>query len=115
MEMLERYCGCLLGLAVGDAVGTAVEFMPRGTFEPLTDLLGGGPFDLQPGEWTDDTSIALCLATSLVEKSGFDARDQMERYWQWYKSGYLSSTRHCFDIGTTVFQAIRRFKCTGEP
>lgn len=73
MNDRERYRGCLLGLACGDAVGTTVEFMPRGTFEPVTGMAGGDPFRLQPGEWTDDTSMALCLATSLVWRHGFDA------------------------------------------
>lgn len=65
-DFLDRSCGCLLGLAVGDAVGTTVEFKPRGSFRPLTDMVGGGPFGLRAGEWTDDTSMALCLATSLA-------------------------------------------------
>ena len=43
-------------------------------------LVGGGPFRLKPGEWTDDTSMALCLATSLLEKNSFDPKDQMDRY-----------------------------------
>ena len=110
-----RVRGCLLGLAVGDAVGTAVEFRPRGSFEPLTDLVGGGPFGLRPGQWTDDTSMALCLARSLVECRGFDARDQMGRYCLWAETGYLSSTGACFDIGGTVAAALRRFRQTGDP
>ena len=77
MEILERFRGCLLGLAAGDALGTTVEFMPRSSFDPLEDMVGGGPFNLQPGQWTDDTSMALCLAASLIEKGGFDARDQI--------------------------------------
>ena len=83
MDQSERFRGCLVGLAVGDAVGTTLEFRQRGTFEPLTDMVGGGPFGLRPGEWTDDTSMALCLATSLVERGGFDPQDQMSRYYQW--------------------------------
>jgi len=83
----DRFRGALLGLAVGDAVGTAVEFRPRGTFRPLKDMVGGGPFELEPGQWTDDTSMALCLATSLVERKGFDPRDQMERYMRWATDG----------------------------
>ena len=78
-------------------------------------MVGGGPFDLQPGQWTDDTSLALCLATSLVECNGFDARDQMERYLRWAETGYLSSTGQCFDIGTTTASALRRFRATGDP
>lgn len=115
MNQSERFRGCLLGLAVGDAVGTTLEFRPRGTFEPLTDMLGGGPFGLRPGEWTDDTSMALCLATSLVERGGFDAHDQMLRYCQWADSGYLSSNGLCFDIGSTVASALRRYQRDGNP
>ncbi len=110
-----RFRGCLLGLAAGDAVGTAVEFKSRGTFPPLTGMVGGGRFHLLPGQWTDDTAMALCLATSLVECQGFDARDQMERYSRWANTGYLSSTGTCFDIGTTTSAALDRFQETGDP
>ncbi len=75
----ECYRGCLIGLAAGDALGTAVEFEPPGAFEPVEDILGGGPFGLRPGEWTDDTSMALCLAESLIEKQGFDPRPTRRR------------------------------------
>jgi ADP-ribosyl-[dinitrogen reductase] hydrolase len=115
MDVEDRFRGCLLGLAVGDAVGTTVEFKPRGSFTPLTDMVGGGPFNLQAGQWTDDTSMALCLATSLVECAGFDAKDQMERYCRWADEGYLSSTGKCFDIGATVAAALRKFRQTGDP
>ena len=94
-----RFLGCLLGLAVGDAVGASVEFKKRGSFSPMIDMVGGGPHRLEPGQWTDDTSMALCLATSLVERGGFDADDQMHRYCRWRGQGYLSSTDKCFDIG----------------
>ncbi len=76
---LERFTGCLFGLAAGDAVGTAVEFQPPGSFPPVRDMRGGGPYRLQPGQWTDDTSMALCLAESLVECRGSDPADQMRR------------------------------------
>lgn len=115
MNTMERFHGSLLGLAVGDAVGTTVEFQSRGTFEPLTDMVGGGPFRLAPGQWTDDTSMALCLATSLIEQDAFDARDQMDRYCRWADTGYLSSTGHCFDIGNTVASALRRYQRDGNP
>jgi ADP-ribosyl-[dinitrogen reductase] hydrolase len=111
----DRFRGCLLGLAVGDAVGMAVEFKERGTFPKLTDMTGGGPFGLEPGQWTDDTSMALCLATSLIERQGFDAEDQMRRYCRWVDDGYLSSIGRCFDIGNTVSDALRRFRGTGNP
>ncbi|MFA9478220.1 ADP-ribosylglycohydrolase family protein [Phycisphaerales bacterium AB-hyl4] len=114
-DRLDRYRGCLMGLAVGDAVGTSVEFARPGSFEPVTVMIGGGPFELEPGEWTDDTSMALCLAESLLECQGFDAADQMRRYVQWWRKGYLSSTGRCFDIGNTVRTALGAFERTGEP
>ena len=110
-----RYRGAMLGLAVGDALGTTIEFSPPGHFEPVSDMVGGGPFDLAPGQWTDDTSMALCLDESLVECAGFDADDQMRRYLRWYREGYLSSTGHCFDVGNTVSAALRRFELSGNP
>jgi ADP-ribosylglycohydrolase len=115
MERLERYRGCLLGLAAGDALGTTLEFKSPGSFEPIEDMVGGGPFDLRPGEWTDDTSMALCLAESLLECEGFDPPDQLERYHRWYRFGHLSSNGRCFDIGNTVREAIRKYEFTGEP
>ncbi|MDP2904003.1 MAG: ADP-ribosylglycohydrolase family protein [Methylovulum sp.] len=114
-DQLNRFRGCLLGLACGDAVGTTVEFSPRGTFERVTDMTGGGPFRLKPGEWTDDTSMALCLAASLIEMGQFNAEDQMRRYCQWMDKGYMSSNGRCFDIGNATSNALWRFKETGEP
>ncbi|HOV76252.1 MAG TPA: ADP-ribosylglycohydrolase family protein [Candidatus Hydrogenedentes bacterium] len=115
MDLEDRYRGCLLGLAVGDAVGTTLEFKTPGSFEPIADMVGGGPFGLAPGQWTDDTSMALCLAESLVERQGFDAVDQLERYVRWYREGHLSSTGRCFDIGNTTREALHRFERTHEP
>jgi ADP-ribosylglycohydrolase len=110
-----RYRGALLGLAAGDALGTTLEFKPPGTFAPIDDMVGGGPFDLEPGQWTDDTSLMLCLAESLLEKERFDAVDQLERYVCWWREGYLSSTGTCFDIGNTTSAALARFERTREP
>lgn len=115
MELQSRFRGTLLGLACGDAVGTTVEFKPRGSFEPVTDMVGGGPFRLPPGAWTDDTSMALCLATSLVEKHGFDPVDQMERYVNWNLDGYLSSVGRCFDIGMATRRALHKFMRSKDP
>ncbi len=112
---LDRSRCCLVGLAVGDAVGTTLEFRPPGTFKPLTDMVGGGHFCLKKGHWTDDTSMALCLGHSLVECSGFNPHDQMQRYCDWMDNGYMSSIGSCFDVGVTVSSALRRFQKTGEP
>ena len=110
----DRYRGCLLGLAAGDALGTTLEFRPPGGFRPIGDMVGGGPFNLEPGMWTDDTSMALCLAESLIEHQGFNPEDQMHRYVRWYQVGHLSSNGYCFDIGNTVREALQRFIETGQ-
>ncbi len=111
----DRFRGCLVGLAAGDALGTTLEFSALGSFDPIDDMVGGGPFELRAGQWTDDTSMALCLATSLLESGGFDPLDQMRRYVRWFRQGYLSSTGECFDIGGTTSRALVRFERTGEP
>lgn len=107
-----RAQGAMLGLAIGDAIGTSVEFSPRGSFTPVSDMVGGGVFGLQPGQWTDDTSMALCLAASLLEH-GFDMHDQLNRYLEWHDEGYMSSTGKCFDIGGTTSDALERYRRTG--
>ena len=107
----------LLGLALGDALGTTLEFTPASNpFAPtVTTLVGGGPFRLPAGGWTDDTSMALCLGQSLVACQGFDARDQMARYLRWKEQGENSVKGYCFDIGGTVAGALRRFQETHDP
>eukprot|EP00118_Oscarella_pearsei_P028509 m.2319 g.2319 ORF g.2319 m.2319 type:complete len:443 (+) comp8574_c0_seq2:79-1407(+) len=109
-----RFAGSLVGLAAGDALGTAVEFQRPGSFEELTDIIGGGAFRLKPGQWTDDTSMALCLAQSLIECGGYNPYDQMERYWSWFQDGHFSSTGICFDIGNTTSYAIHQFASKGK-
>ena len=106
---LSRARGALVGLAVGDALGTTNEFQPAGSFEPISDMVGGGVFGLEPGQWTDDTSMALCLADSLLALNRYDSYDVMERYDRWRKDGYRSSTGTCFDIGNQVMRSLWDF------
>ncbi len=110
IELKDRYLGSLLGLAVGDALGAPVEFEKRGSFPPVEEMRAGGPFNLQKGQWTDDTSLALCLGFSLVEKNTFDPYDQIERYIKWFREGYMSCTGNCFDIGNTTKAALLRYE-----
>jgi len=112
---LDRYRGCLLGLAAGDALGTTLEFRMPGGFAPLTDIVGGGPFNLKPGEWTDDTSMALCLAESLVTRKEFDPIHQLETYVRWWRDGHLSVKGRCFDIGITTSGALGQFLSHRQP
>ena len=108
----DRFVGAMVGLAVGDAIGTTVEFMPRGSFEPLTDMVGGGPFRLEAGQWTDDTSLALCLAESYLHAGKNDPIDQLNRYVNWYRHGYMSANGKCFDIGNTTRYSLEKYEDT---
>ncbi|HET7757547.1 MAG TPA: ADP-ribosylglycohydrolase family protein [Steroidobacteraceae bacterium] len=101
-----RFLGALLGLAVGDAAAAATQYRRPGRFAPVGDLLGGGPFDLPRGAWSDDTAMALCLAESLLECNGFDARDQAARYHRWQQQGYLSATGQCLGITAATARAL---------
>ncbi|MCS6986297.1 MAG: ADP-ribosylglycohydrolase family protein [Sphingomonadaceae bacterium] len=111
----DRAVGALLGLAVGDALGTTLEFAPRDVHPPLTDMVGGGPFRLAPGEWTDDTSMALALAESLRACGRLDPHDLMTRFVAWWRRGEYSHRGSCFDIGNTTRAALARFERTGDP
>lgn len=111
----DRGMGALIGLAVGDAVGTALEFKPRDSYPRLTDMIGGGVFQLKPGEWTDDTAMALALADSLLVCGGINEADLMQRFVNWRERGAYSCTGTCFDIGNTTSAALRRWQRTGDP
>lgn len=113
-NLFNRITGSLIGLAIGDALGAPIEFSDPGTFSPITGFQSGGPFNLPAGTWTDDTSLALCLAESLIECRVFNPTDQLDRYWRWYHDGHLSATGHCFDIGNTTRKALDKFNQTGE-
>ena len=111
----DRAIGALIGLAVGDAVGTTLEFKARDTYPALTDMIGGGPFGLKPGQWTDDTAMALALADSLAQDAALDEKDLMQRFVDWHANGTYSCTGHCFDIGITTRQALARWQKTSDP
>ncbi|MFZ5828461.1 MAG: ADP-ribosylglycohydrolase family protein [Planctomycetota bacterium] len=111
--VVDRQRGALLGLAVGDALGAAVEFRAPGTFAPVTGYRDGGPHPIPAGAWTDDTSMALALADSIAEV-GWNINDQAERYLRWRDAGAYSVTGTCFDIGTTTSRALSRFERTRD-
>ncbi|MGH8180941.1 MAG: ADP-ribosylglycohydrolase family protein [Steroidobacteraceae bacterium] len=102
----ERFLGALLGLAIGDAIAAPTQYRRPGTFTPVGDLIGGGPFALPRGGWSDDTAMALCLADSLLATDGFDARDQVARYRRWQREGYLSATGQCLGITASTARAL---------
>lgn len=114
-EIADRAMGALLGLAVGDALGTTLEFCARDSQPRLTDMAGGGPFALKAGEWTDDTAMALALMDSLNADPQLDETDLMRRFVSWHETGAYSCTGTCFDIGLATRSALQRYKRTGQP
>ena len=111
----DRALGAFLGLAVGDAVGTTLEFRARDAQPRVEDMVGGGPFKLPPGGWTDDTAMALALADSLATAGTLDCRDLIDRFVRWRQDGDYSCSGHCFDIGDTTRAALDRYLQTGDP
>lgn len=99
--MFHRYKGCIYGLAIGDALGATNEGKSYGDCwkKPVTDIMGGGWLHLEPGEWTDDTAMALCLADSLIARKGIHLEDISKRYMDWVASGPK-------DVGNTVRAAV---------
>ncbi|MCB2051355.1 MAG: ADP-ribosylglycohydrolase family protein [Novosphingobium sp.] len=114
-SIVDRALGAMLGLAIGDALGTTLEFSARDTRPRLINMLGGGPFALKSGQWTDDTAMALALMESLTRNANFDEADLMTRFVAWHEQGTYSCTGSCFDIGGTVREALRRYKASGNP
>ena len=111
--MINRQRGCFYGMAIGDALGAAVEFRSPGSFQPVTGYRAGGPHGLNAGEWTDDTSMALALSESITTV-GWDLDDQARRYLEWWRKGKFSINGTCFDIGTTTIRGLSRFEETGN-
>lgn len=111
----DRARGALVGLAVGDALGTTLEFSRRDQHPLHSEMTGGGPFGLEPGQWTDDTSMALALAESLIAHPALDPHDLMNRFVAWWREGALSCTGTCFDIGIATRDALSRFRLDGNP
>jgi len=92
----DRGLGAFLGLAIGDALGTTLEFQPRDAKPAIVDMVGGGPFRLLPGVWTDDTSMALCLADSLIEQKCLDEHDLLDRFVRWLQKRRKQRNRKLF-------------------
>ena len=114
-DVRDRAVGAMLGLAVGDALGTTLEFQERDRKPRIVNITGGGPFQLPSGCWTDDTAMALALAESLLASGSLDCSDLMDRFVAWWKNGEYSCTGHCFDIGITTRNALERYRQNGDP
>ena len=108
MLTLDKAKGMLVGLAVGDALGAPLEFLPsREPDEYVTKYMSGGYHDMKKGEWTDDTAMALGMAQSFIDNEGeFHPSDIMNNWSRWYNAGEFIPRGECFDIGNTTQRAI---------
>lgn len=96
-----RIKGAILGVCVADALGGPIQFSSPGEFKPITDLEFVKPFSQPVGSWSDDGSMTLCLAQSLIETKGqYDGKDVASKFHRWCSEGYMSSDGlHAWDIG----------------
>ncbi|WP_022853912.1 ADP-ribosylglycohydrolase family protein [Thermodesulfatator atlanticus] len=110
MDKRNRVIGGLLGLCIGDALGVPVEFESRNSLKvnPLTDMIGYRTHNQPPGTWSDDSSLAFCLAESLC--NGLDLQDIANRFVKWLYEGYWTPYGEVFDVGSTTRTAISRLK-----
>lgn len=110
---LDRSVGALLGLAVGDALGAPAEGMRRGSYRRITDFMPSPAHGLGPGEWTDDTAMALCLADSLLACRGLDPHDLMRRFLRWYRLGENACGGRMAGIGQNTRAALEAYESEG--
>ncbi|MBU6212689.1 MAG: ADP-ribosylglycohydrolase family protein [Gammaproteobacteria bacterium] len=102
----DRVRGVLLGLALGESASMPTQLRRAGSFTPVRDLFGGGPFDLPRGAWADETAIMLCVATSLLDRGGFDSVDQLAQLRRWQQWGEHSATGECLGLTAAVSRAL---------
>lgn len=113
MNHNNRCKGAFYGNLIGDALGAPVEFQPRDSYPEVRTMQYCDTYDLPAGSFTDDGSLMLCLAASLVNAGGQDANNQLEHYLAWYRDGYMSVNEECFDIGRTTQEALVEYANTG--
>jgi ADP-ribosyl-[dinitrogen reductase] hydrolase len=110
----DRAKGAFWGLVVGDTLGAPIEFLPRGTFPEVTDMMSGGYFRLPLGAWTDDTAMALCLTESLLAAPELNSTDLMARFWGWVDRAENTSTGKCIGVGQNTMRVLFHYMRTKE-
>lgn len=105
--IFQSFFGCIFGAISGDAFGAVLEFQERHSIPVLESMSSGGIHNVSKGEWTDDSSMLLCLMQSIIDnEEKFDLHDQINNYQKWYKKGFLSTRNYCFDIGISTRNAL---------
>ena len=115
MRWRSVFRGCLLGAALGNAIGVTNDMRPAKAITPIDHPIGGGLFDIAPGGWTDETAMLLCLAESMIHMRGFDARDVADRFLHWWRDGYMTCAGRVYEVGNTTRMALYTYQQTGNP
>ena len=100
----------IYGVAVGDALGSPVQFMERGSYPKVTEMLYCRIFKKKAGTWTDDTSLTLALCDSIKQCGTIDIADIYKKFNRWLRSGKYTQDGRAFDVGRTCFTAIATHK-----
>ncbi|MBQ4479415.1 MAG: ADP-ribosylglycohydrolase family protein [Victivallales bacterium] len=109
-DIFNRYLGMLMGLVVGDCLGSPIQFAEKDQHPYIEKMEPCPVFNLPPGYWTDDSSMAFCVMDSFVREKGYDLRDIADTFVKWYDNGFRSSTAYAFDIGRATSSAIHGIK-----
>ena len=110
LPRFSRLKGMLWGLIVGDCLGSPIQFTQKDNHPHVTEMLPCVYFNTPPGYWTDDSSMALCIMESVVDKGGYDLQDIARNFVRWYNDGFCSSLPYAFDIGGATSYAISQIE-----
>lgn len=111
--IFKRLTGSFIGCAIGDSLGLPIEFVDKPKDLIITELLGNSDRNIDAGDWSDDTSMTLCLGTSILEND-WDLNDQLSRYKDWLHEGYMCCKQYSFGSGGTTRKAIEDYINTGS-
>ncbi len=109
LRLQDRYRGLLYGLALGDALAAPAQHRRPGTFTRIGDLIGGGPYELPRGAWTDDAVVPLLLAESLIDRAALVRDDAYGRLASWQRAGIGAPTGQCLGITAPMARELGRY------
>ena len=114
MTNLDHKLGLLWGLVVGDCLGSPIQFTGKDDHPHVTEMVPCETFGTPPGYWTDDSSMAFCIAESIARLGRFDRSDVANNFVRWFRDGFWSSLPHAFDVGGATAAACRAIERTGS-
>ena len=113
-DIRNRFKGMFWGLVVGDCLGSPIQFMPKDGHPHITEMVRCDTFNTPPGYWTDDSSMAFCIAESAVRLGRYDLADIANNFVRWRYEGFWSSLPHAFDVGSATTAAVNNIRRHGS-